>query len=122
MVLLELSGIDSAMRHQCVSVNGSLGFLSILSDVPQGSVLGPFLFLIFINDFFRSDLKCFQIIKLAIVLLQESLNGAFQWSVKHDLSFNTAKIKHVQFFRKSSVQPPFSYTINGCDIPILKTL
>jgi len=86
--------------QQCVSVNGCLSsVLHIKSGVPQGNILGPLLFLIYINDIsksvnhstelkFADDTKCFKSINTQMnsTYLQQDLNSLFQWSINNHLS------------------------------------
>ena len=93
-------------RRQMVVVNGKLSsWEEILSGIPQGSVLGPILFIIFINDLpdevmctaniFADDTKLFHCINSQEyrVLLQDDLNRLVEWSRQWQMSFNASKCK-----------------------------
>ena len=93
-------------RRQRVVVDGEVSnWKSVLSGVPQGSVLGPILFLIYINDLddditskvlkFADDTKVFRKIESDAdrQQLQDDLNKLNEWSEKWQMLFNYGKCK-----------------------------
>ena len=97
-------------RKQRVVLNGmESNWGDIRAGVPQGSVLGPLLFLIYINDlgegieshvkFFADDTSLFSIIKDPIVSadkLQHDLNSISEWARQWKMSFNPDPTKQAE--------------------------
>jgi len=80
-------------REQRVCINGiSSGWKRVISGVPQGSVIGPILFLIYINNMdlgvdneilkFADDTKLYGIVtnRDEALSLQKDLNVLIQWT------------------------------------------
>ena len=93
-------------RRQRVVVDGEVSnWKSVLSGVPQGSVLGPILFLIYINDLddsitsnvlkFADDTKLFRKVNTDgdKQHLQNDLDRLVKWSEKWQMLFNLGKCK-----------------------------
>ena len=94
--LIKLFGNYLRNRKQRVVLNGFYSDYSIIeSGVPQGSVLGPLLFLIYINDleknirsnvkFFADDTMLFSIVKDPVVsanILNNDLDIIYQWKME----------------------------------------
>ena len=113
-------------RKQRVVINGiSSNMESVTSGIPQGSVLGPTLFVIFINDLpetvkayvkiFADDTKIFNAINSSDdnVILQEDIDNLVNWSKKWQLPFNMEKSKLVQYGRNIMQH---TYYIEGNEI------
>ena len=100
--LLQLLQDYLSNRKQRVVLNGfSANYSAIESGVPQGSVLGPLLFLIYINDlekniksnviFFADDNMLFSIVNDYLISANElnhDLNIISQWAYQWKMEFN----------------------------------
>ena len=113
--------------YQRVAINNfSSDLLPVISGVPQGSILGPLLFLVYINDMpeyirhsllliFADDTKCLKHIHSITDhnTLQEDINSLFTWCQDPDLNFNLKKCVHLSF--KHNIDT--TYTLSDITIP-----
>ncbi len=119
-------------RKQYVEINGVKSEEKVLTHgVPQGSVIGPILFLLYINDlpnsttlfcslFADDTIFCKTSSNLDTIkkLLNEELDKASVWFRANKLSLNVSKTKFM-VFRLSSMQPVnnnFRIFINGEEV------
>ena len=125
-------------RTQTVTINGAKSDpASVKSGVPQGTVLGPVLFILYLNDLtkcikhsvissFADDTRLQKEIKTIqdVVLLQEDLNASVCWSEENNMALHTNKFEYLCHSTGSSKllqELPFSsqfyqYTTEEADI------
>ena len=117
-------------RTQRVIVNGAVSnWSNVKSGIPQGSVLGPILFVLFINDLpdaISSEVKIFaddtKIYRPIVTiqdkqLLQDDIVNLQEWSEKWQLKFNEDKCKVMHI---GPHNPDLIYTMNNANLKACK--
>ena len=114
--------VDGVRSHTGSSIEGD----DVVSDVPQGTVMGPLLFLLYINDLpsvldpstscrlFADDCLIYRSTKSLSdpVTLQRDLEALYDWGELWGLKFNVAKCNLMHLDHKT-VSPVRFYTLGG---------
>ena len=132
-------------RKQRVVIGGSQSDLkNVRSGVPQGSILGPLFFVLFINDMskcvsegthialYADDTKIWRnIINWSDhEILQHDINALHSWAERNKMKFHPDKCKVLSISNKKtenriwSICLPFQlfvYTLNGIDLDFVKS-
>ncbi len=123
-------------RKQRVVLEGQQSdWLAVSSGVPQGSILGPLLFLIFINDLpnqiaspsqmglYADESKMFRVTKNEddVEKFQGDLSNVHDWSRRWWMQFNTKKCKFMRLTHKNSFKDTH-YDMNGVLLDRVKSV
>ena len=115
-----------SQRKQCVVVEGvKSGQEPVLSGVPQGSVVGPLLFIVMLRDIdrgvssawvssFADDTRVLAGVSTVegVVALQEDLEKIYQWAAQNNATFNSTKFECLRYGRNKSLINSSKYYSN----------
>ena len=128
--------LDSSTRQQAVAVDGRISSLTpVISGVPQGTVLGPVLFLIHIRDIavnlspgttassFADDTRVQRGIAVPddCYKLQADLEKVYDWASEVNMLFNGDKFECLRIWPNQSKAPTFDYLGPNDEIIEVKT-
>ena len=118
--------LDSGSRQQAVAVEGRLSGLSpVISGVPQGTVLGPILFLLHIScigkkvsggstvSSYVDDTRVTRTLNnpsMDCQSLQQDLQAIYKWAIEVNMVFNGDKFEMLRFWPGRTPKPGHLYT------------
>ena len=114
-------------------------WVPVTSGVPQWSIVGPLLFLLYISDLpnvpspstsialFADDAKCYRVVRNAedYSSLQHDLSSVYDWSKDWSLSYNTNKCEVLRISRKRrsllNLSTVYPYSIDGHPLALVSS-
>ena len=139
LMKLAASGVESSVviwvreflvgHTQRVRVGGQLSMeVKVTSGLPQGSILGPLLFLVCVNDIWRNIDSCIRLFAEDCAMymqftnkndtekLQKDLDTLGEWAVENWMKINPGKSKAIKITRARVKNPP-GYSLDDQKIP-----
>lgn len=117
-----LSYLTERSAHVRIAGISSDSF-EITSGVPEGSHLGPLLFVLFVNDLCLDDLKLFRVVSSLTdcCAVQADIDALVRWCMLNGMEVNVQKCCVITFSRKRNVID-FGYRMSATNITRVNTV